>query len=96
MATLYCHNTTKNGYFETPFFESHRIMKCHNAETIRNGFWTRRQQLKKMAMLHLFAVFVTLKTISVFLKLKETIFLNLLCQNISIRIQRIEGIFLKL
>ena len=66
MTTLYCNNTTKNGYFKTLFFKSHRIMKCHNAETIQNGFWTRRQQIKKMPMLHLFAVYVTLKTISVF------------------------------
>ena len=77
MATLYFHNTTKNGYFETPFFESHRIMKCHKAETIQNGFWTRRQQLKKMPMLHLFAVFVTLKTISVFLKWKSFVATNI-------------------
>ena len=42
-------------------------MTCRNAETIQNGFWTRRLQLKKLAMLHLFADFMTLKTISVFL-----------------------------
>ena len=27
MTFSYCHNTTKNGNFETPVFESHRIMK---------------------------------------------------------------------
>ena len=83
MTTLYCHNTTKHGYFETPFFEFHRIMKCHNAETIQNVFWTRRQQLKKMPMLHLFAVYVTLKTISVFFKMKTLLLQQILCQTAS-------------
>ena len=61
------------------------VIVLWNAISGNDSKWVLDQEAttKKMAMMHIFAVFVTLKTISVFFMLKTLLLKQILCQTAS-------------